>query len=110
MDSPSPPEPDGASGPEPAYARIVSGYRTFRSGDAFTCEWGGVLPRLEIAWESWGELSASRDNAILVHTGLSASSHAHSQPENPNPGWWEEFIGPGRALDTDRFFVTCTNV
>lgn len=45
-----------------------------------------------------------------MHTGLSASSHAHSTPSNSQPGWWEKFIGPGKPLDTDRYFVICTNV
>ncbi|MEE9281634.1 MAG: homoserine O-acetyltransferase [Myxococcota bacterium] len=97
-------------GPEPVYDRVASGYRTFRSDREFGCEWGGVLPELTIAYETWGELSEARDNAVMVHTGLSASSHARSQPDNPNPGWWEDFIGPGAALDTDRFFVICTNL
>ena len=99
-----------ATGPEPAYARIVSGYRTFRSREPFACEWGGVLPELDVAYETWGTLAPGGDNAVLLHTGLSASSHAHSQPENTQPGWWEEFIGPGLALDTSRHFVICTNV
>lgn len=55
-------------------------------------------------------MNADRSNVILLHTGLSASSHAHSTPENPQPGWWEKFIGPGLALDTDKYFVICTNV
>lgn len=98
------------SGPEPVYDRIVSGYKTFRSEVEFPCEWGGRLPAFELAYETWGELSAARDNAILLHTGLSASSHAKSQPENEADGWWEKFIGPGLAIDTDHFFVICTNL
>ncbi len=98
------------AGPEPAYARIVSGYRTFRHERAFPLRWGGELPALDIAYETWGELNAARDNAVLLHTGLSASSHARSHANNPQPGWWEEFIGPGRALDTDRFQVICSNI
>ena len=47
---------------------------------------------------------------MLIHTGLSASSHARSHPANPAPGWWERFIGPGLAIDTNKFFVICTNV
>jgi homoserine O-acetyltransferase len=71
---------------------------------------GGVLPAFELAYETWGELSSARDNAILVQTGLSPGSHARSHPGAPGPGWWEEFIGPGMALDTNRFFVICSNV
>ncbi len=97
-------------GPEPEYERVVSGYETFHSSKDFHCEWGGMLPEVTIAYETWGELNDARDNAILLHTGLSASSHARSQPRNQHPGWWEDFIGPGLSVDTDRFFVICTNL
>jgi homoserine O-acetyltransferase len=70
---------------------------------------GGVLPHVEIAYESWGELSRARDNVLLLVTGLSPSAHARSSAEDPSPGWWEEMIGPGQALDTDRFHVICVN-
>jgi homoserine O-acetyltransferase len=98
------------SGPEPHYDRVVSGYQTFHSAEPFTCEWGGVLPGFSLAYETWGTLSPRRDNAILLHTGLSASSHAKSHPRNPSDGWWERFIGPGAPLDTDRYFVVCSNL
>lgn len=98
------------SGPEPAYAKIVSGYQTFHHPEPFQLDYGGVLPSFDLAYEAWGTLNADRSNAILIHTGLSASSHARSSPSNPAEGWWERFIGPGRAIDTDRFFVICTNV
>ena len=101
---------DLPGGPEPVYDRVASGYQTFHSPLEFVCEWGGVLPELSLAYETWGELSPARDNAILLHTGLSSSSHARSQPENPHPGWWEDFVGPGSALDTDRFFIICSNL
>jgi len=97
-------------GPEPQYERVVSGYETFAHSAPFKCEWGGVLPELTIAYETWGTLAPQRDNAVLLHTGLSASSHARSHPRNRHPGWWEDFIGPGCAVDTDRFFVICTNL
>lgn len=99
-----------SGGPEPTYERVVSGHETFHCAKAFACEWGVVLPELNIAYEVWGELSQRRDNAILLHTGLSASSHAKSQPKNQHDGWWENFIGPGLALDTDRFFIVCANI
>jgi homoserine O-acetyltransferase len=97
-------------GPEPHYDRVVSGYSTFHHPEPFRFEWGGELPDYTLAYETWGELSPERDNAVLLHTGLSSSSHAKSHARNPNPGWWEEFIGPGEAIDTDRFFVVCTNL
>jgi homoserine O-acetyltransferase len=98
------------TGPEPVYDRVVSGYETFHSAQPFTCEWGGVLPEFTLAYETWGERSPSGDNCVLIHTGLSASSHARSHARNSNPGWWEDFIGPGAALDTDRYHIICTNV
>jgi homoserine O-acetyltransferase len=97
-------------GPEPHYDKVVSGYETFHSAEPFPCEWGGVLPGFSLAYETWGTLSPRRDNAILLHTGLSASSHAKSHPRNPSDGWWERFIGPGAPLDTDRYFVICSNL
>ena len=97
-------------GPEPEYDRVLSGYQTFAHEKPFHCEWGGSLSRFDLAYETWGELNPARDNAILLHTGLSASSHARGQPRNTNPGWWEDFIGPGAPLDTDRYFVICTNL
>lgn len=63
-----------------------------------------------MAYETWGTLNANKDNVILLHTGLSASSHAASTDLNSADGWWEKFIGPGKAIDTDQFFVICTNV
>ncbi|KXS14629.1 homoserine acetyltransferase [Gonapodya prolifera JEL478] len=98
------------SGPEPQYDRIVSGYSVFHSPQPFHLVHGGVLPEFDIAYETWGHLNADRSNAILLHTGLSASSHAKSHDRNRNPGWWEKFIGPGMPLDTNKFFVICTNV
>lgn len=68
------------------------------------------LPEIDIAYETWGTLSPAKDNVILLQTGLSASSHAASTDINPSEGWWERFIGPGRALDTNQFFIVCTNV
>ncbi|KAJ5623720.1 hypothetical protein N7510_000029 [Penicillium lagena] len=96
------------SGPEPSYT--TGQHEQFRCKDPLLLDWGGVLPEFEIAYETWGQLNADKSNAILLHTGLSASSHAHSTQSNPKPGWWEKFIGPGLPLDTDNYFVICTNV
>jgi homoserine O-acetyltransferase len=70
---------------------------------------GGVLPQVDVAYETWGALSRARDNAVLLVTGLSPSAHARSSAEDPSPGWWEEMVGPGQAIDTDRFHVICVN-
>jgi homoserine O-acetyltransferase len=96
------------SGPEPSYT--VGEHQKFHSPDPLLLDYGGVLPGFDIAYETWGTLNQAKDNAILLHTGLSASSHAHSTPANPDAGWWEKFIGPGKPLDTTKYFVICTNV
>jgi homoserine O-acetyltransferase/O-succinyltransferase len=70
---------------------------------------GGVLPAVDIACETWGGLSRAKDNAVLILTGLSPGAHARSSAEDPTPGWWEEMIGPGQAIDTNRFHVVCVN-
>ncbi|CAN6653623.1 hypothetical protein TRVA0_026S01860 [Trichomonascus vanleenenianus] len=98
------------SGPEPAYSFVSSGYEKYISNQPMRLDYGGTLPEFEIAYETWGRLSPQKDNAILIHTGLSASSHAKSHDKNTKPGWWEKFIGPGLSIDTDKFFVICTNV
>lgn len=70
---------------------------------------GGALVDPTIAYETWGELDAERSNAVLLFTGLSPSAHAASCAEDPTPGWWEEIVGPGRPIDTRRYFVICVN-
>ena len=77
--------------------------------DPFALYRGGVLHQARIAYESWGQLNAARDNAILLFTGLSPPAHAAATERNPAPGWWQPIIGPGLALDTSRYFVVCVN-
>ena len=87
----------------------MSARRTVDIKEPFPMRLGGALPSATIAYETWGELDAKRSNAILIFTGLSPSAHAASSPEDPAPGWWEDMIGPGRPLDTRRWFVVCVN-
>jgi homoserine O-acetyltransferase len=70
---------------------------------------GGELQGGVIAYETWGRPNAARDNAILLFTGLSPSAHAASSAADPRPGWWDPVLGPGKAIDTDRWFVVCVN-
>ncbi len=70
---------------------------------------GGVLPAVNVAYDTWGELAPDQGNVVLLFTGLSPSAHAASTPEDPSPGWWEFIIGPGKPIDTERFFVVCVN-
>ena len=76
---------------------------------AFPMHRGGHLQGPTIAYETWGILNEARDNAVLVFTGLSPSAHAASSPKDLSPGWWEQIIGVGRPIDTQRYFVICVN-
>lgn len=67
----------------------------------FRCEAGGELPSVTIAYETWGKLNEAASNAVLICHALSGDSHAI--------GWWDRLVGPGRAIDTDRYFVIGTN-
>lgn len=66
------------------------------------CMAGGFLPEVTVAYETWGKLNATRSNAILVCHALSGDSHA--------TGWWSALVGPGRPIDTERYFVVASNV
>ncbi len=75
-------------------------------------EFGGRLADVTVAYEQWGTLNAERSNGILVLHALTMDSHA-SGPAGPGhvaTGWWDGLIGPGLALDTERYFVVCPNV
>lgn len=88
--------------------------------EPFTCRAGGIIPEVRLAYESYGKLNAAKDNAVLVFHALSGSQHAagicQAFPEAGTlwndecvPGWWDLFVGPGRAINTDKFFVLCVN-
>jgi len=83
--------------------------RYFDLPSPFAMKRGGELVGATLAYETWGTLSDARDNAIFILTGLSPSAHAASNAEDPSPGWWEEMIGSGKYIDTNRWFVICAN-
>ncbi len=89
--------------------RPVSTSASVALPDPFRLYRGGLLHQARIAYESWGELNAARDNALLLFTGLSPSAHAAATEADPSPGWWERMIGPGLPIDTSRYFVVCVN-
>jgi homoserine O-acetyltransferase len=88
---------------------VAKARRTVVLAGEFPMHRGGTLVSPTIAYETWGALNHDRNNAILIFTGLSPSAHAASSTEDPTPGWWEEIIGPGRPIDTRRYYVVCVN-
>ncbi len=79
--------------------------------DGLTLESGAVLGRLVVAYRTYGRLNAARSNAILVCHALTGDQYvAERHPLTGRPGWWELVVGPGLPIDTERFFVICTNV
>ena len=75
-------------------------------------ELGGRLESVTVAYETWGTPAPDRSNAILIEHALTGDSHAAGEvaPGHPTPGWWDALIGPGKAIDTDRWWVVCPNV
>ncbi len=88
---------------------IPPGTRFHALASPFPMKRGGVLHGARIAYETWGTLSPARDNAVLILTGLSPDAHAASSAADPTPGWWEAMLGPGKPIDSDRWFVVCVN-
>jgi len=86
-------------------------FQDFISKKPFPLELGGELPEVTLRYETYGKLSADKSNAILVPHALSGDHHVAGryQPDDAKPGWWDGFVGPGKAIDTDRFFVIGIN-
>ncbi|MBC8144854.1 MAG: homoserine O-acetyltransferase, partial [bacterium] len=76
----------------------------------FALDSGSALSHVEIAYETYGTLNEARDNAILVCHALTGSAHVSGVDAEGNHGWWDALVGPGRAIDTRRYFVICTNI
>ena len=83
--------------------------RYFDLPSPFAMKRGGELIGAKLAYETWGTLNAARDNACFILTGLSPSAHVASNADDPSHGWWEEMVGPGKPIDTNRWFVICAN-
>ncbi|MFI5052756.1 MAG: homoserine O-acetyltransferase [Acidimicrobiia bacterium] len=89
------------------------GFRQFLTIDeSFALEAGGSLPSVTVAYETWGTLAPDASNAVLVLHALTGDSHAAGPAAtgHGDVGWWDGTIGPGAAIDTNRFFVVCPNV
>jgi homoserine O-acetyltransferase len=71
-----------------------------------------VLPQVRLAYETWGELNVAADNAIYIAHALTGDSHVigHAEEGHHTGGWWTSMVGPGRPIDTDRYYVVCANI
>jgi homoserine O-acetyltransferase len=94
---------------QPDLQDIVHQHASFDDGLALEC--GVTLKRLVVAYRTYGRLNADRSNAVLVCHALTGDQYvAETHPVTGKEGWWDMVVGPGLALDTDRFFVICSNV
>ncbi|KAB0667404.1 homoserine O-acetyltransferase [Oryzomonas japonica] len=89
---------------------VTAQSRTFESG--IRLDSGRLLAPITLVYETYGHLNASRSNAILVEHAWTGDAHlaGKHREEDTKPGWWDAIVGPGRLLDTDRYFVICSNV
>jgi homoserine O-acetyltransferase len=90
---------------------LVAPPHAVRITEPLALDCGRVLPGHTVSFETYGTLAPARDNAVLVCHSLTKGAHAAGRhaPGDPRPGWWDAAIGPGRMLDTDRYFVICAD-
>jgi len=81
----------------------------FTSDDRLELELGGELRGITVAFETYGSLNETKDNAVLICHALSGDSHVARHDPDDEPGWWDIAVGPGKAIDTERYFVICPN-
>ncbi|GAB3185112.1 homoserine O-succinyltransferase MetX [Hydrogenophaga aquatica] len=103
-------------GPDPEVIQLIVTPQTMRFEQPLPLQSGAVLPAYELVYETYGTLNADKSNAVLICHALNASHHvagvhadAHGQPIPRSEGWWDNMIGPGKAVDTRRFFVIGVN-
>lgn len=87
-------------------------WHDFRCAEPFEFESGATIPELNIRYETYGHLNAARDNAVLICHALSGDHHCAGihRISDRKTGWWNNMIGPGKPVDTNKFFVICSNV
>ena len=109
-DTPGQPDPNTAP---PASGRIA--VRLFDGGNKLELESGRQLGPIDVAYETFGTLNANRDNAVLICHALTGDAHVcgHYDPDQVKAkttgGWWDLIVGPGKPIDTDKYFVICSN-
>jgi homoserine O-acetyltransferase len=108
--------PEGGVGPQSAEfeeggIRVRRASETFGPDEPLALDSGVSLSPFTIAYETYGELNAARSNAVLICHALTGDQYpASTQPHTGKPGWWTTMVGPGKPIDTNRFFVICQNV
>ncbi|HQT63011.1 MAG: homoserine O-acetyltransferase [Acidocella sp. 20-57-95] len=86
-------------------------HQSVRFDDGLTLDCGRHLNKLTVAYRTYGSLNAARSNAVLICHALTGDQYvAEPHPITGKPGWWEAIVGPGRPVDTDKYFVVCANV
>ena len=107
---PAPTSPGDHQPPVPPTPGIVVEKKVFEL-PSFTTLGGALIPQVRVGWESYGTLNEAKDNAILVTHFFSGNSHAAGRyrPGDELPGYWDAIIGPGKPLDTDRYFVVSSD-
>lgn len=100
---------NGSNDKSPTVIQREDGTYLFSDKNEFSFLKGGSIPELNLVYETYGALNKKRDNAVVIHHALSTGSHLCSSSWNPSPGWWEAMVGPGKVVDTDKFYVICIN-
>ncbi|MBX3441184.1 MAG: homoserine O-acetyltransferase [Planctomyces sp.] len=103
--------PLAADPSEPALVRRQQA-TLFTAEQPLTLECGLTLGPITVDFQTYGELNSRRDNAVFICHALTGDSHVAGRrnADDRKPGWWDGFVGPGKGIDTDRFFVICANV
>lgn len=103
-------EASGSGGGNDEAALIVSP-QDFVCKEPFSFELGGEIPEFTLRYETYGKLNADKSNAVLICHALTGDHHVAGKhrPEDKRAGWWDHFIGDGKAVDTRKYFVICSN-
>ena len=91
-------------------ARPLKHAQAVRFDEPLELERGRRLAEVSITYETYGRLSDAKDNAVLICHAVSGDSHVAMHDEADDPGWWDVAVGPGKAIDTEKYFVICPNV
>src|SRR5512140_395416 len=92
------------------HARALRYAQTVSFEEPLPLQLGKQLPRVTVAYETYGTLNAARSNAVLICHAISGDSHVAKHDDQDDAGWWDLMVGPGKPIDTNQFFVICPNL